>query len=184
VLIATGDATQKDPITGAPLPVSVPLFIRQDSGQPLVGSTPCKPLPQNGAATCADNKAPVTTYRRGRAVFARKHRFVLRGRAADRGCGGHVQRVQVALAKRAVGPHIAHRKTRSCRFLRANGKFTKARSCSKRVWLRARGTTSWTLTVKRRLPVGFYKVWARSVDRAFNREGITRRNTRTFRIRR
>ena len=184
VLIATGDATQTDPVTGAPLPVSVPLFIRQDSGAPLVGSTPCKPLPQNGTAQCADTKAPVTTYRRGRAVFARKRRFVLRGKAVDRGCGGRVARVQVALAKRAVGGFIAHRRTKSCRFLRANGRFTKPRSCSRRVWLRAHGTRTWTLTVKRHLPVGFYKVWARSVDRAFNREGITRRNTRTFRIRR
>jgi hypothetical protein len=183
VMIATGDATQTDPVTGAPLPVSVPLFIRQDSGEPLVGSTPCKPLPQTGAAHCADNSPPVTSYRRGKAVFARGRQFALGGKARDRGCGGHVQRVQVALAKRTVGARASHRATKSCRFVKANGKLTKPRSCSRRVWLRPRGTSAWKLVIHRRLPAGFYKVWARSVDRAFNRERISRRNTRTFRIR-
>jgi hypothetical protein len=41
VMIATGDATEKDPVTGAPLPVSLPLFIRQNAGPPLVGTKPC-----------------------------------------------------------------------------------------------------------------------------------------------
>jgi hypothetical protein len=41
VIIATGDATQTDPVTGQPLPVSLPLFIQQDSGPPLVGTTSC-----------------------------------------------------------------------------------------------------------------------------------------------
>jgi hypothetical protein len=182
VMIATGDATQTDPVTGAPLPVSVPLFIRQDSGPPLVGSTPCKPLAQSGAAHCADNSPPVTTYRRGGAIHARRRTFVLRGRARDRGCGGHVQRVQVALAKRTVGPRLSRRTTKSCRFVRANGQLTKSRSCSRRVWLRARGTSAWKLTIHRRLPRGYYKVWARGIDRAFHTEHVTRRNTRTFRI--
>jgi hypothetical protein len=183
VVIATGDATQTDPVTGAPLPVSVPLFIRQDSGPPLVGTTPCRPLSQTSALRCADSSAPITSYRRGRAVFARRREFVLRGRARDRGCGGRVGHVQVALAKRAVGARVSHRVTRSCRFVNARGKLTKPRSCARRLWLRARGTSSWKLVIRRRLPSGFYKVWARSVDRAFNREHVTRRNTRTFRIR-
>jgi hypothetical protein len=41
VVIATGDATGTDPATGMPLPVSLPLFIRQNKGMPLVGSRPC-----------------------------------------------------------------------------------------------------------------------------------------------
>jgi O-phosphoseryl-tRNA(Cys) synthetase len=68
--------------------------------------------------------------------------------------------------------------------VRANGRLTKRRSCSRRLWLRAHGTSGWSLTIHRRLPAGAYKVWARSLDRAFNREGLTRRNTRTFRIKR
>jgi hypothetical protein len=174
VVIATGDATQTDPVTGAPLPVSVPLFIRQESGPPLVGSTPCKPLSQTSGARCADNSAPLTTYRRGRAVFARRRQFVVRGTARDRGCGGRVQRVQVALARRSG---------KRCSFVRSGRRFTRARSCSKRLWLTARGTSSWRLVIRRRLPAGHYKMWARSTDRAFNRERVTRRTTRTFVIR-
>jgi hypothetical protein len=147
-----------------------------------VGSTPCRPLAQSGAAHCADNSPPVTTYRRGGAIHARRRTFVLRGRARDRGCGGHVQRVQAALAKRTVGPRLSRRTTKSCRFVRANGQLTKSRSCSRRVWLRARGTSAWKLTIHRRLPRGYYKVWARGIDRAFHTEHVTRRNTRTFRI--
>jgi hypothetical protein len=41
VVIATGDATGTDPLTGMPLPVSLPLFIRQNKGVPLVGGGSC-----------------------------------------------------------------------------------------------------------------------------------------------
>jgi hypothetical protein len=37
VLIATGDTTLKDPITGGPLPTARPLFTKQDSGKSLTG---------------------------------------------------------------------------------------------------------------------------------------------------
>jgi hypothetical protein len=37
VIIATGDTTLMDPITGQPAPISHPLFLRQDSGPGLTG---------------------------------------------------------------------------------------------------------------------------------------------------
>lgn len=37
VLIATGDTTMKDPVTGGPLPTARPLFTKQDSGKSLTG---------------------------------------------------------------------------------------------------------------------------------------------------
>jgi hypothetical protein len=37
VLIATGDTTRKDPITGGPLPTARPLFTVQNSGRSLTG---------------------------------------------------------------------------------------------------------------------------------------------------
>jgi hypothetical protein len=40
VMVATGDTTMTDPITGGPLPTSRPLFIKQDSGMGLYGK-PC-----------------------------------------------------------------------------------------------------------------------------------------------
>ena len=42
VIIATGDTTLNDPVTGQPSPISHPLFVRQDSGQSLTGVT-CTP---------------------------------------------------------------------------------------------------------------------------------------------
>jgi hypothetical protein len=37
VLIATGDTTMEDPVTGGPLPTARPLFTKQDSGKSLTG---------------------------------------------------------------------------------------------------------------------------------------------------
>ncbi|MEA2383911.1 MAG: hypothetical protein QOH72_3882 [Solirubrobacteraceae bacterium] len=41
VLVATGDTTQKDPLTGAERPTSLPLFVRQTSGPRLIGRGDC-----------------------------------------------------------------------------------------------------------------------------------------------
>jgi hypothetical protein len=41
VLIATGDTRLLDPTTGAPLPTSRPLFVRQDAGPRLIGNGSC-----------------------------------------------------------------------------------------------------------------------------------------------
>jgi hypothetical protein len=41
VMIATGDTTRKDPVTGGPLPTARPLFTVQDAGRSLTGK-PCR----------------------------------------------------------------------------------------------------------------------------------------------
>jgi hypothetical protein len=41
VLVATGDTTQKDPLTGAERSTSLPLFVRQTSGPRLIGRGDC-----------------------------------------------------------------------------------------------------------------------------------------------
>ena len=41
VLVATGDTTQKDPVTGGERPTALPLFVRQTSGTRLVGAGDC-----------------------------------------------------------------------------------------------------------------------------------------------
>lgn len=43
VIVATGDTTQMDPITGQPRGWSLPLFLHQDAGPSLTGGT-CKPV--------------------------------------------------------------------------------------------------------------------------------------------
>ena len=45
VVVATGDTTQKDPITGGERPISLPLFVRQTSGPRLVGQGDCSASP-------------------------------------------------------------------------------------------------------------------------------------------
>jgi hypothetical protein len=52
----------------------------------------------------------------------------------------------------------------------ANGRLTAARRCSQPVWLKATGTTRWSLTTKRALPRGTYTIRVRALDRAGNRQ--------------
>ena len=74
----------------------------------------------------------------------------LRGRANGRGCA--IRRVRVSIARKAG---------RKCRFLRADGTFSRARSCRRTSYLTARGTTRWTFERRLRLPRGKYLMWSR-----------------------
>lgn len=69
-----------------------------------------------------------------------------------------------------------------CRFLQANGRFTAARSCSRRVTLRASGTRAWTLRLKR-LPRGTYRFASQATDRAGNAQRRSTIRTVTRRLR-
>jgi hypothetical protein len=131
----------------------------------------------NPPARCADVRAPRTSP--SRSVRASRRRITLRGAAGDRGCGGRparVVRVEVALA-RVVG----HR----CRFLRSNGRFTRASSCRRPLFARrARGTSHWRFSRGGRYPRGRYVLVVRAVDRAGNFElGTAARNRRSFTVR-
>jgi hypothetical protein len=189
VIIASGDTTMKDPVTGNELPTSRPIFIRQSSGPPLYsgsGTGDCsgdrgavlgqqdKSIVPVGGPSCTDTRAPYTRYARHQPRFRRGQPSKIFGTAADRGCQGTVTRVQVAVAKR-VGP-----KRSRCRFLRPNGRLGRESSCARHVWLTARGTARWSLRL--RLPRGYYKVWARSLDAHKHVEHVSRQNVRTFRV--
>ena len=97
------------------------------------------------------------------------------GATSDRGCGsagrGHVAKVSVAVARRA-----AHGR---CRFAGASGRLGKARSCSHRRYLRAHGTSRWSVRFAHRLPRGHYTAWVRARDAA----GNARTNTKRFAVR-
>jgi hypothetical protein len=84
---------------------------------------------------------------------------------------GRVARVEVAISRKAG---------KRCRFVAASGKLTSARSCAKPVWLKAKGTTRWSLTTKRALPRGTYTIQVRSRDAAGNRQA--KEVTRTQRV--
>jgi hypothetical protein len=126
--------------------------------------------------TCTDRARPTASLLKGRRGVSVAHRkLALHGRASDRGCtaaiavAGRVARVEVAIS-RAAG--------RRCRFAAATGKLGKARSCSKPLWLRAKGTTSFSLSLKRALPRGSYTIQVRAVDAAGNRAKVVKRTQR------
>jgi hypothetical protein len=197
MMIATGDVTQPDPNTGQPRQTSLPLFVRQNSGESLFGGECGVPEGPPGATTgkskfaagsggvtasCRDRIAPRSRFaKRSRASH---RRLRLSGRSSDRGCTnptahvsikGKVQRVWLSIARETRG--------RQCSYLKPNGRFTGRRSCLRTVYIRAKGTTRWTLAT-RRLPRGHYKVWVRGVDARGNVERKNRkRNFHRFTVR-
>jgi hypothetical protein len=143
---------------------------------PVPGAAGPTPTPAAGAASssgltsrCSDRSRPSASLLKGRqGVRAKRGRLSLRGRASDKGCvatisvRGAVARVEVAISRTAG--------KRRCRFVAAGGKLTTARSCSRPVWLKAKGTTYWSLSTKRRLPRGTYTIQVRARDAAGNRQ--------------
>lgn len=124
------------------------------------GAFPAPPV-----AVGAPNQSAVARCGAPTSSLVRSGRSV-RGRAKGAGCA--VAAVRVAVARKAG---------RQCRFLRADGTFAKARSCGARSFVRARGTTSWSLP--RKLKAGSYLVWTRAVDTS----GTTQRTPRPVALR-
>jgi hypothetical protein len=121
-----------------------------------------------GQSTCTDTAKPSASFLKGKkGARAKKRKLQLHGHAHDDGCvaaisvAGRVARVDVAISRKAG---------RKCRFVTRSGKLTTARKCSKPVFLKAKGTTSWSLTTKRKLPKGAYTILARARDAAGNRQ--------------
>jgi hypothetical protein len=119
--------------------------------------------PGAAASACTDRTAPVSKFARRRAVQASRKRLSLTGTAGDRGCRAHgagrVKRVRVAVARRAG---------KRCRFLQGKKGFTKPRTCSKRVFMAAKGTTHWRFAFRGRLAKGRYSAYVRATDVAGN----------------
>jgi len=139
------------------------------------------PAPSRGSAGagapsagCRDTIAPSSVLTRRRGSLTRRG-LDLRGRTSDRGCGAAVRRVRVTVARESA--------RRTCRFLRANGRFSAPRSCRRTSYLSARGTRTWRLRLKARLPRGAYKVWIRGIDTSGNLERKNRTNFTRLRVR-
>ena len=129
-------------------------------------------------AVCRDRRAPHTTISRS-SVSGATHdrRPVFKGRTTDLGCrgdslhrsrAGDLSRVEVSIWREAGT---------QCEFLRAGGDLTAPRTCSKRIWLRAKlrrhaggSKASWTFEPKSPLPPGRYRLRVRGIDAAGNRE--------------
>ena len=128
---------------------------------------------------CRDRRTPRVRVKK-HGTHLRHGRLSIRGTASDRGCAakglrranarGHVSRVVVSVAL------VKHKR---CRFLRADSKLTKARSCRRAVLLRAKGTRKWSLSKPVTLPHGKYVIRPHAVDAAGNRS----RGVRPTRIR-
>ncbi len=116
------------------------------------------PTPTSAPGTCADRVAPGSTIVR---VRGRRRSVRVNGTARDRGCAG-LKRVSAAI-KRKVGKG-------RCRFLRRSGDFGPKRLCSKHRFIPAKGLSTWSLTVRGRLPKGRYVVQTRARDRSDNLE--------------
>jgi hypothetical protein len=123
------------------------------------GAFPAEPQaapgqPRSASRVVAPCAAPGSKFTRGNRV--RRRGIRLRGLALARG-GCRVRRVQVAVARRTG---------KRCRFLRADGRFTKRRRCARPVFLRASGTTRWRFSLNLRLPRGRYVAYSRAADTA------------------
>jgi hypothetical protein len=147
-----------------------------------VPQAPTGPAPAASASsasgrpsTRSDRSRPTAALLKGKRGASATHgKLLLHGRASDTGCvaaisvAGKVVRVEVAISRKSG---------RKCRFLTAAGGLTKARSCSKPVWLKAKGTTAWTFATKRRLPRGTYAIQVRARDAAGNRQAAVATRT-------
>jgi hypothetical protein len=114
--------------------------------------TPAAPAAPKPAAP--DRTSPRTTLRR---VSTVTQPITLRGTATD---ASGIRRVRVSVAR-----HVG----KLCRFLKANGTFSKARDCDRTLYVDAKGGASWSL----KLPVltrARYTVWTRGIDTAGNVE--------------
>lgn len=184
----TAFAEGTDPVTGQPYgpafdaqPADPGTFVStQTGGSNLCGSpvatgpgTPPGGVVPSTASGCRDHLAPRSRVSRSSRLTRRGVR--LRGNSSDRGCVAHdtarsitgqVTRVSVSIG-RVVG--------RRCRFLRADRHFSTRRSCRRTRYVLARGTTSWSLSERVRLPPGNYQVWVRGVDARNNVERRQRR---------
>ncbi len=145
------------------------------AGDPSVCNLPAQAAPGGAAAgATGDTVAPGS-----RVTFPR-----LGGRAAAvRGITGvagpdrsDVAAVEVALARR-VGTQ--------CRFRTKSGSLTAPRSCTARLYLKAKSSGgNWTLPLRKGLAPGTWRVWVRATDGAGNvgKVGIARVNTGTFTV--
>jgi hypothetical protein len=104
------------------------------------------------------------------------------GTAADPDDG--VKLVDVAVTRLGRG---ARASAAACSVLKPSGKLKKVRKVAGKCrphFLRAKGTTSWSLKLKRRLPKGNYVVYSRATDNAGQRQaGFNRANRRLFKVR-
>jgi hypothetical protein len=155
--------------------VAAPAAMATDEPPPPAPTAPALApgAPALTPAACTDHTAPSSKLSSSSRGAVRTH--TLRGKTVDPGCGaggsGSVARVNVSVARKS-GSH--------CRFLGRNHRLGKATSCARPHYLSARGTTSWSFRLPRRLAKGSYRVATRAIDSAGN---VGSSSTRSLRLR-
>jgi len=130
---------------------------------PPPGGTPPPPPPPPAA-----NVAPKTTVTKptGRRITT------IRGTASDDG----------KVAKVRAG--IVRIKGKRCDGLTAKGTFKRLKKCTAPILLTARGTTKWSLRLRKPLPKGSYRAYALATDdKGLSEGGYGKRNSVAFRVR-
>ena len=115
---------------------------------------------------------PQSSISRKKLHTSRKKGIKAAGSSRDRGCAG-LRRVDVVIA-RLTG--------KKCQFVRSNGRLTHRRRCRRLLLIKTRGTRSWSINLKHKLPRGRYRITASGLDKKGNRERQRRGNTISFRV--
>jgi photosystem II stability/assembly factor-like uncharacterized protein len=133
-----------------------------------------------GPGGCLDRRPPKTRLAKASLAAARRghgaRRLRIGGTVTDPGCNGKKGKVKRVIVS------IARQTGRTCRNLKANGRFARRGSCHKFLYIKARFKgKKWSFTTRRRVPTGMYRIRAKAVDAAGNRERPGKR-TNTVRL--
>jgi hypothetical protein len=133
-----------------------------------------------GGSGCVDRRPPKTRFAKASLAAARRghgaRKLRIGGTVTDPGCNGKKGKVKRVIVS------IARQSGRTCRNLKANGRFAKRGSCHKFLYISARRRgNKWSFTTRRRVPAGDYRVRAKAIDAAGNRERPGKR-TNTVRL--
>jgi pseudomonalisin len=128
---------------------------------PVTTTTPTKTkTPVKHKATCVTNTTLPRTAITRKTLSPKL--IKLSGTAYAR-CPAKVVTVGVSFAKTVI-KQVGKRKVTYCEFLTAKHKWTKAGNCQPKDYLKAKGTTKWSYTLKLELTKGVYYIWEHATD--------------------
>ena len=137
----------------------------------------------HGGPGCRDHRPPRTKLRRS-GVSAGSGGIRVAGTSSDRGCKGKTRKASIPGRVTKVYVSVAKVLGKRCSFLLSNRRFSRRRSCGKRVLLRAKGRHRWLFHSKAHLGRGTYRIVAVAIDLSGNRERPVRhRNTVVIHVR-
>jgi hypothetical protein len=150
--------------TDSPAPGGAPGGVGGASG--ALQAAPSVASMQAVLSKCSDKTKPTSSFT-AKAARSAARTHVLRGRAADVGCG-------VAM----VTVSIARTQGKRCQPVTSKGRLGHTGRCTAKGFLVATGTSNWHITLPKGLPKGTYLVRTRAIDFAGNVQSLkTRRIT-------